>query len=197
MTTSIENFWATVDQVYGAYLDANAGLHFFSERIAQIQDQTATSSSISKEKLDSLTFFYGKGDPNKPDSIVQHRVTQGQLKYRNRKNGENALFLGAMSIVLIYQFWEDHFRKEVATELKIPPRDLKHDLLGDLRLLRIAIIHNGSIAKKEIEKCKLLKWFKEGDEIVITEDRMHELIVRLRELCVIWLEQHQSANHNP
>jgi hypothetical protein len=196
ITSAIEGFWETVDRVYGAYLDANAGFHIFSERIAQLQAQTVISSGLSQEHLDNLTFFYGKGDPNEPGAVVQHQVSQGQLKHRNRKNGENALFLGAMSVVSIYQFWEDRFRTEVAAELGIPRHDLKHDILGDLRLIRHAIVHHGSIAKNEIENCALLRWFKEGDEITIDEDRMHELITRLREVCLAWVEQRQATNRN-
>lgn len=193
MIESIRKFWETVDQIYGAYLDANSGFHAFREKITQIQSQMTTSSGGSLQDLDSRLFIHGHGDPNNADSRVLHKVTQGELKHRNRKNGENTLFLGSMSLVAIYQFWEDRFRGEISSEINIPREELKHDLLGDIRLIRIAIIHHGGIAKKEIEKCRVLKWFKEGDEIVIDEPRMDTLITELQILCNNWIDHFGSS----
>jgi hypothetical protein len=189
MTTSIEAFWETIDQVNGAYLDANAGFRAFREQIIQVQTAAMASAGMSRENLDAAAVFYGRGHPDAPDAVVQHKITQGQLKRRNLQNGDNSLFLGSMSVVAIYQFWEDRFRNEIASEMNIPRKELEHNLLGDLRLIRIAIVHHGGIAKREIEKCMILKWFKEGDKISINEDKMHELIVQLRSLCSDWSAQ--------
>lgn len=194
MTTAIEEFWATIDRVYGTYLDANAGFAILGARIRELQSQEVVSSGSSREHLDTRSVFYGKGDPNSPDAVVQHKVAQGRLKARNRKNGENAQFLGAMSVVSIYQFWEDRFRNEIAAELGVLRQDLKHDLFGDLRLIRIAIIHHGGAAKKEIERCVLLRWFREGDEIILDEGRVFELITRLRGVCLQWMAQRDAGD---
>ena len=125
-----------------------------------------------------------------------HQVTQGELKQRNQKNGENARFLGAMCVVSIYQFWEVRFRNEVAAELGVSRQSLQHNLFGDIRLIRIAILHHGGIAGKEIEKCTLLKWFKEGDEIRIDEDKMYDLIFKLRSVCDEWILQRSVSTSN-
>src|SRR5687768_4213220 len=93
MTTAIEEFWETIGRVYGAYLDANAGFAMLRARITELQSQEVVSRGSLREHLDARSFFYGKGDPNTPDAVVQHKVTQGGLKARNRKNGENAQFL--------------------------------------------------------------------------------------------------------
>jgi hypothetical protein len=186
---AIEDFWDTIDRVYGAYLDATAGFLALGEKIGHGQAQASVALGLSREQLDSLPFIHGSGDPNVAGSVARHRTTQGQLVRRNRQNGENALFLGAMSIVSIYQFWEDHFRSEIAAELTMPRQDLTNDLLGDIRLIRIAIVHHGGVAKSEIERCRLLTWFKSGDAVTIDEDKMHDLVARLRTVCDEWLAQ--------
>lgn len=189
---AIGEFWDTVDRVYGAYLDATTGFHILGERIANLQLESISTLGITQEELDSRTFYYGRGDPNEPSAMVQHAVPQGELKHRNRKNGENALFLGAMSVVAIYQFWEDRFRSEIAGELGLEREDLVHDVLGDLRLIRIAIIHHGGVAKKQIAQCRVLKWFQEGEQIQIDEDRIFEIVVKLRNLCVVWMSRREG-----
>ncbi len=152
MAGAIENFWETIDRIYGAYLDANAGLHAFRTKIEKLQAHIVTTMKIPPDELDKLDFIYSSGDPNVPQSIALHKTTQGELKHRNRKNGENALFLGGMCLVAINQFWEDRFRSDIARELSIERKDLKHDVFGDIRRMRHAINHHGAIAKEEISR---------------------------------------------
>jgi hypothetical protein len=42
--------------------------------------------------------------------------------------------------------------------------------------LRESIIHNKGVAKKEVEKCKVLKWFEKGDEITIDRNMFKEMV---------------------
>jgi hypothetical protein len=187
MTGAVESFWENVDRVYGAYLDAQIGARFFREKIVEVQAQASALVGMRLERMDSLPFLYGDGDPNDPNTVVLHQVPQGQFKLRNRRNGENAQFLGSMSVVAIFQFWEDKYRSEIASELGIERSALKHDLLGDLRRIRMAIIHSGSVAKDEIRRGVRLQWFKPGDLIVIDDGRMKEIVVQIREACQDWI----------
>lgn len=187
VTGAVEAFWETIDRAYGAFLDAATGFHFFREKIAELQQHTSSSLNIPTGELDSVSFIFGEGDPNTPNAVLLHTVSQGELKHRNRKNGENALFMGAMCLVAIYQFWEDRFRAEIAAELKLSRDALKHDLLGDIRLIRIGIVHHGGVAKPEIDRCKQLKWFKAGDVIEINDSRMKQVVFALRDVCRQWM----------
>lgn len=52
--------------------------------------------------------------------------------------------------------------------------------MGDLNKLRNSIIHNQVIAKKEVEKCILLKRFKEGDKIYVNSEMFEKIVVHVR-----------------
>jgi hypothetical protein len=54
------------------------------------------------------------------------------------------------------------------------------DVMGDLRWLRISIIHHGGIALKDVDKCKRLRRFREGDAMSLTPEHFEELVSTLR-----------------
>ena len=81
-----------------------------------------------------------------------------------------------MCVLIIYQYWEDYFRGEIAKQLGVKKDDILSDIMGDLRLLRHSIVHHGGIALKEIENCEVIKWFREGDEIFINENKLKQII---------------------
>jgi hypothetical protein len=105
--------------------------------------------------------------------------------------------MGSLCLVAIYQFWEDHFRNEVAAELKVDRGDLKHDLLGDIRLIRNTIVHHGGVAKADIAKCRLLKWFKPGDSVAIDEEKMKQIVFAIRGACEEWKKAREVVGDQP
>ena len=105
----IKQFEATVDAIYGVYLDSTTG---FDKVRAWAEQQQQDSLRWLKEShpelatiehLDSTLLIYGKGDPNTPDAVELHRCTQRQYKERNAAGGLNFLFIGNMALVSIYQ----------------------------------------------------------------------------------------------
>ena len=82
---------------------------------------------------------------------------------------------------MIYNYWEDHYRQQIAEALGHDSKnDLKAPIFGDLRHLRNSILHHRGIALAELEGCELLRWFHEGDPIVITEQMFDEMVTHLR-----------------
>lgn len=187
MCESIGGFWSQVDEIYGTFLDSTSSYHAFRTRIVELQGTTSAQIGKSIDELDKLRWIYGKGPPDDPTSQTQHIITQGELKSRLDKNGHNTLFLANLCVVAIYQYWEDNYRAKIAADLGIEANDLKSDLLGAIRQIRIAIVHHGGVAKADIDKCKVLKWFKKGDPIKIDGDRMYEIVLALRDACAHWL----------
>ena len=65
--------------------------------------------------------------------------------------------------------WESQYRNELKDSFEGP--DIiqpQTDPIGDLRMVRNDLIHNGGVASAESTgKCRVLKWFEPGDSIIL------------------------------
>lgn len=100
-----------------------------------------------------------------------HLMKQGEVKKRTACNGINYILMGRLCLVHAYAYWETYLRKEVGIALGLKGQ-LKHDLWGDLRIMRHAILHAKGKATPDFSKMKVLKWFKENDDIDLDTDKM-------------------------
>jgi hypothetical protein len=185
---SVDEFERVVDYIYGVYLDSTTGYDKLREWLETNQKDTLSTLKdthpelASIDYLDSVHMIYGEGDPNTSEAVELHRCTQKEYKDRNMEGGANFKFLGNMALVSLYQYWEDFHRGQVANELGIKKNDLKNPIMGDLRLVRISIIHHAGIALKEVEKCELLKWYKENDDIFIDKTKFEDVIFHVKNM---------------
>lgn len=168
------------DVVYGIFLDGTRGFDLLRKDIDHTQ-QFAISKmpEMTVEELDKAEMIYGRGDPNTSASRTLHYCTQAEYKRRNERGGQNVRMLSNLCLVLIYQYWEDNYRSKIADQMGIPKNSLNADVMGDLRIMRHSILHHQGVALPEISGCRLLKWFKEGDEIIVTENQFEEIIKHL------------------
>ncbi len=180
----IREFDQTLEESVGLYLDAEAAMIAYAAQMQKRQEQYSTTSGKSLAELDALAYSYGKGDPNDPSSLHLHTVTQGGLKTRNARSGRNHVLLGQRFIVDIYTYWEDGYRSRIAETLGVNRSTIQADIFGDIRHIRISIIHHRGIARPNVEKCKILNWFKEGDIIQLTSLQFETIVVEVRK----WLE---------
>jgi hypothetical protein len=182
----INDFLKTVEEIYAVFLDSSHGFYLVHQQLTlsqlnTIQKNKEVQTDLNKlEYLDSLPFFYGKGNPNDVGSYILHKGTQGELKKRNQKDGNNYRFAGNMCLVNIYQYWEDYYRYEIAKVIGIEKSNVKIPIMGDINKLRRSIIHHNGIALDDVERTEILKWFKVGDEIYIDEKKMDELIMQIQ-----------------
>ncbi len=189
---AITEFEQVVDYIYGVYLDATTG---FEQLRKWFEEHQGKSLEILKSShpelaiidyLDSVDMIYGKGDPNDPKSVVLHRCTQGEYKERNKQGGTNYKFLGNMALVGLYQYWEDYHRANIAALFGMEKNEFKSPIMGDLRRLRISIIHHAGIALKDVESCEVLKWYKQGDEMFIDKTKFEEIIFSVKSAINDW-----------
>lgn len=174
-----------VNSIFGTYLDSKLGFDSNKQMIENAQSQM----NLDITELENNTISYGTGNPEDSNSVEIHRTTQREYKQRNSKNGNNYKFIGNMCLISIYQYWEDYYRGKIATLKGIAKNDLKSDIMGDLRWLRMSIIHHKGIAMKDVEKCKILKWYKEGDEIFINQENLQEIIMNIKIMLIELLSQ--------
>lgn len=179
---TISEFLDVVDSIHGVYLDSTLGFKLITEYILKIQNKSIRliGSEATIDKLDEAEFIYGTSSPPKykdpHNSSLLHITTQGGLKERNKKDGINFKVIGNLSIVQIYQFWEDKYRDEIAKSMNLQKDDLKSDIFGELRQIRTSIIHNNNIVTSDCEKkVKIIK-FKQGEVIFLKQNEVHEIV---------------------
>jgi hypothetical protein len=192
-----EEFTRLWKRLQALYLDAVAGFAFVRSHVES--DQARARSYLEGTELDTeefqdtRTFTYEQIFSEGFCTSAIHEATQGEVKARNAPGGANFTTLGQLCLVSFYDFWNDYLRREYVIakgHLDRNERDAKvvearlrehasHDLWGDIRLLRQSIVHNRGVAVADVQRCKLIKWFKPGDPISITPGHMRAIFLAL------------------
>jgi hypothetical protein len=180
------------------YLDSAVGYSILHERLQEYQDSTrrvlGDSEYGSEAFQDTCSMLY-KHISNCDYTPVSMSpvMKQGEMKSRLKQDGRNALLLGQQCIVSVYAYWEEYLRIEIGKAIGVLPADatqseetrkvlnqhVADDLWGDIRHIRNGIVHANGIATAEIQKCKLIKWFRQGETIDLTFERMRALFLAL------------------
>ena len=170
-------FLRKVYDIYGLYFDSIHGFGLVAAKIKEFQKTFLEKYKISSiEDFDKTSFIYGRGKPGSKDSYSMHISKMGKIKERNKKSGENYKIIANLCLVLIYQYWEDYYREKIANNNGYEKNELELDIFNDIRIIRRSIIHNSSIAIKDVKKLKYLKWFKKGDKIEIDTKQLEKII---------------------
>ena len=169
-------FLRKVYDIYGLYLDSTFGFISINKHITELQKKICSNNKIRIEDFDKKNFSYGRGKPGSKDSYIMHISEIREVKERNKNEGENYKNIANLCLVLIYQYWENYYRKRIANDIGCKKNDLKLDIFGEIRIIRESIIHHRSIALEKVEEFKLLKWFKKGDKIEIDSKKFERII---------------------
>ncbi len=192
-----DEFTALWKRLQSFYLDAAVGFTYVRDYVKAEQEQGRAhvrgTELDSEEFQDTLSFSYKQIFSGTFCTSTIHEATQGEVKARNAPKGENFTTLGQLCLVSFYDYWNDYLRREYAiakgklnpneTQKKVIEEALReyasHDLWGDIKHLRISIVHNQGIATSDIAKCKLIKWFQPREPIALTPEYMRTLFVAL------------------
>lgn len=175
-------FVSVVDEIHQLYLDCSLGFVHNKKILEDSQQASIEKLDLPIEQLDKLPISFGRGAPG--ESIILQQTIQKDFKLRNQRGGKNHVSLGNLCIVQLYQYWEDHYREEIAKLISIPKNQIVSDLFGDLRLFRLSIIHHRGIAKTNIRTLKILIWFNPGDLISFSADQMDNIFLRVKDEVV-------------
>ncbi len=166
-----------VDAVYGMYLDSTYGYELLLKDFDAARSETIRRlPELQADLLDARQIIYGVGNPNAPDAYPLHVCTQKEYRERNERNGQNEHVIGRLCVILLYQYWEDHYRARIASEMNLTKDSLRLPVMGDLRLLRQSIIHHQGIALKDMERCETIPWFREGAAIALNRKQIETII---------------------
>jgi hypothetical protein len=193
-----EEFMQHWNRLHAFYLDASAGFNFVFEHVALAQGEARSfvqdSELDSEEFQDTRQFTYDQIFAESFCLSGMHRGTQGKAKQRNQQDGVNVSTLGQLCVVSLYDFWNDYLRREYVIAKGLLDPDEKDnkvimerlnryasiDFWGDMRYLRNSIAHKRGIASSYVTKCKIIKWFKPGDPVTITSNRMEAIFMAAR-----------------
>ncbi|MEO1353639.1 MAG: hypothetical protein AAFW84_33620 [Cyanobacteria bacterium J06635_15] len=176
---SIEEYTWVCDSLLGTFMDAIWGFALVGK-----DAQSALRSKTPNGKPPFVSFIPRPADPNMPRRQTYEEFQQQQVHMaradevvkRNALDGHNSLIMAQMALITVFHYWEDKYRAMIASEFGLESKDvLKVDGVGDIRLLRISIVHNKGIAKKEVERTKRFRWFSEDDKILLDYDKMLEI----------------------
>ncbi len=127
----------------------------------------------------------GNQFPDQEQSIGNSTIAQikfGELVDAMAEGGEFEQLNAKAYLVFIDAIWEDSVRTRIAQILEVEERDVKCDLLADLRRLRNLVLHRSEKAKQDyLEKATLLPqiWDVNPDDVVITTSMLHALVEQL------------------
>ncbi len=193
----IEEFIWVCNGFFGIYMHSIWGFNLLKKSAEK------TLLENKETKVPHMAFIpYDKSKAKIPDGLKVDdflskfmTVTKADdLRDQNEINAVNYNFIGQMLLVNIFQHWDERYRKLIATELGLNQmNDLKIDFFGDIRFLRQAIIHNKGIATSDMEKCKILKWFKHNERINISYENImfikNYIITELRKDCELLINK--------
>ena len=183
---AIEQYQTFISSIIGMYSDAIWGF----SRV--LEEATANHARKKPGTTATMSYIPRNAPVNIPAKMTNEEMqehqrknlsnvsTTDELMKRNQVDGRNSCLIAQSTLTTIYHFWDDYFRELIASDLGLSTKnDLKVDALGDIRHLRISIVHHRGIALPDVEKAKVFKWFNEGDSIDLTFDHMLEMKVYL------------------
>jgi hypothetical protein len=177
----VKEFVQRIDEIYGLYLDATKG---FQENVKSLEkgQEEALKKGIKVEWRDDSKFFFGRGNPNDPKSVLLHTTTFGEYRQRNLEGGSNHRLLAQYFVVLVYHLWDNEYRPRIAEVLGCSDSNsLKLPICGDLRLLRHDILkHRGVITKEKQTKLEVLKQIPAEQLLNLSSDNVEQIMSAIK-----------------
>jgi hypothetical protein len=178
----LREFIDFLNRQVGVYMDCLAGFEGNRVRIERQVVREARPASRKMENGIPVVVWTSLEDPSQP-GIIHNRISHSDEYIReNSEAGYNEQQVCWSIIVFVFAYWDEEVRPKIARIRRIEPNDIKIDALGDLRILRKAIIHNGGVlTKAEHAKMKEMSGLCRPEEkITLTHDQMHKIFVHLK-----------------
>ena len=178
MTDIISEYIAFINLQKGMYIDSCAG---FSENKRVIELQKARIQKPSGVRIgengQQIVMMASLEDPTRPD-VIHHRIIRADdYIAQNSANGSHEQQHAKGIIIFIFHFWDDEIRHRISQAKTVSKDEIVSDIMGDVRLLRRAIIHDkGILQSKDHSKMKLLRNLFEADApILLTNEIMRKI----------------------
>jgi len=130
----------------------------------------------------SKTLFVGTGHPD--DGKWHGRINIGEYLDSSKKNGVFSDAIAKAFVCAIYSSWDEYYRHAIATEVGVKQKQVRSDLMGDLRHVRNCIVHKKSVVTDEPGKIKELSWPLIPGPLIVTDEMFRDLLDQINRMVV-------------
>lgn len=186
----IKEYIDFVNQQVGVYMDALAGFAGHRTRVERQVHRVnrAVRSSTDAQGLPVMVWASYE-DPSKPDVIHNRIIRAEDYMAANADGGSNEQQHAKAIVIFLYTYWEEEIRPRLAVSQKMERDNIRSDVMGDLRILRHAILHTKSIIPLGRHKAlrTMQDLFVPEKPILLPYDNMQQVFIRIKQGCAALL----------
>jgi hypothetical protein len=189
----LRGFIDFVNRQVGVYCDCLSGFQGNAVRVSRQMPRLQRPSSRRIVDGQPVIMAVSVEDPARPDVLIHRIVRADEFVTVNSEAGYNEQQVcWAIIIVFIFATWDEETRPRIARVRGVEPNAILIDEMGDLRILRKAIIHNGGIVTQaEHAKLKVMTDICTADtKLAFTHDQMHTLFVHVKRSIARLISDH-------
>jgi len=175
----LREFIDFVNRQVGVYCDCLCGFEGNRVRIGRQIPIAQRRVGRRYENGEDVVVWAPVEDPSRADVIINRIVRADEYVSVNAVGGFNERQMCWSIIVFMFAYWDEDIRPRIASVRGIDPNDIMVDALGDIRILRNAIVHNkGILTASDHKKLRKLSALCEPDQpISLSHDSMHKLFM--------------------
>lgn len=179
----LRDFIDFVNKQSGVYMDCLGGFEGNTVRITRQIPRVNRPTGREIRNGEPTIVWTTFEDLGAPDVIINTVSRTRDYLAANAEAGFNEQQVCWSIIVFIFTYWDAEIRPTIAAVRGVKSNDIMVDALGDLRILRNAIIHNkGVVCAAEHAKLKLMSTLAKPDEkLMLAHDEMHQIFVYIKQ----------------
>jgi hypothetical protein len=173
-----------VNMQVGVYMDAMAGFENVKLKIErQVHRVRRPTGMTIDEAGNRIVVWTSFEDPSQPDIIHSQIVRANTYIAANSPGGTNERQLSQSILVFLVAYWESSIRPRLAQARGVGTDEIRSNVMGDLTIVRNAILHSkGIIKSKEHKRLKSLsEIFEEEREVLVPYESMHKVFIMIKQ----------------
>lgn len=170
----------------GMYMDALGG---FAGHVARVERQIhrvlGPTRRHGPKAREQVVVWASYEDPSRPDVIHNRILRADDYLSANARGGSNELQHARSVLVFLFTAWELEIRPRLARAAAVPLNEVTSDIMGDLRIVRHAVLHaKGVLAKEEHRRLKVLGGMFPAEQLIKPGyEEMHQIFVYMKRDC--------------
>lgn len=166
-------------------MDALAGFSGHHSRVERQVHRVQRKVAQRNENGETVMVWASYEDPSRPD-VIHNRIVRAQdYLAANRPGGSNEQQHARAVVVFLFTYWEDEIRPRLGKAKGVAPNEISSNIMGDLRIMRHAILHAKAILRaEEHRRLRVVgDMFPQEEEIRLEYEDMHRLFVLIKRDC--------------